>query len=661
MRRQSGYEDDWIRALNEAGNLANTLSRTKAMGLQTHITEQEVADKQRKEAIANAMTTGLSRGERPETLSKTSSVPGAAPGWTESFNQVNAGLKPGDKDYVPADGFTRSSDIVGSAEVQAGLNEATRQRAEMFKSSEDAKTEEAYKQLSSVPIEKILASDEVKTGDYSRHGDNASAMARAYAKVLSEYSKVPEVAKKINEDRAALVSNLYSEFQSRMGLASEYFKKGMRDEGKTVLRDIIDKSILAYKTEETPDGKIKLKITTAGEDAVSDKAYEPEELFSELLKIGQREFAVNTFAAMEHKRQLNEGKVEYLVDKNGNVMTAKPMFDIKSNDNRWYVTINGRQVGRANLEDFITEYGFKNVKNKELEDAGTRRGLAIQSDKASLANEKKRGLLIDEQTRATRTRAANGGGSGGGGNKPPKENIQVLKDRRAQATKALAQELWANGIDVKYNPDTGDIDPGEEVMLTQAKRDKAAAIAAKHGFNAAFRPVEGGIDNGWFSKNTTGYKFGGVSGYGSQPDSAMGLQRNQGHDSANSGAAMSREEFDAAVTGEKPPGKQEKKSGGLWKSLVPKDSALNYVDEAIVDGTGFKSAKKVAAGVKDTVKGGAKVLGLTGRALSLSAEIGALKNQLTYEPENKEIISRIKAAESELRGLTQGKQDRKGK
>ena len=55
MRRQSGYEDDWIRALNEAGNLANTLSQTKARGLQTQITEQEVADKQRKDAIANAI------------------------------------------------------------------------------------------------------------------------------------------------------------------------------------------------------------------------------------------------------------------------------------------------------------------------------------------------------------------------------------------------------------------------------------------------------------------------------------------------------------------------------------------------------------------------------------------------------------------------------
>ena len=206
--------------------------------------------------------------------------------------------------------------------------------------------------------------------------------------------------------------------------------------------------------------------------------------------------------------------------------------------------------------------------------------------------------------------------------------------------------------------------PGEKDMLTQAQRDKAAAIAAKHGFNAAFRPVEGGIDNGWFSKNTMGYKFGGVSGYASQPDSAMGLQRNQGLEPTNPGGSMSREEFDAAITGEKPPSKAGKKSGGgLWKSLVPKDSALNYAGSAAMNSAGvpLKSIKKVAVGAKDTVKGGAKVLGLTGRALSLSAEIGALKNQLTYEPENKEIISRIKAAESELRGLTQGKQDRKGK
>ena len=658
MRRQSGYEDDWIRSLNEAGNLANTLSQTKARGLQTQITEQELADKKRKEAIANTMTTGLSMGETPENLSKIKST---GEGWSDDFRSINAGLTPGDKNYVPATGFSRSSDTpVGAAEVASSLNDALKNKVETFRNSEDAKFQDAYRALASVPIDQLINSEEVKTGSFKKYGENASAMARAYAQRMTEYSALPENAAKIEEGRRKVVEQKYQEHTAKLGLAGEYLKRGMKGDAADMLVDIVDKSLLAYKAEKTPDGNIYLKITTAGEDAYSGE-YTPEMLFGELQKIGQKEYALNTWAAMELSKAENAKTamkpVVFIHPKTGVTIEAISRFDPLSHDNKWYVTQNGHETGYNDLAD-IRKMGFVMADTAKEMDDKTRRGLAIEGDRIGIENERKRGRLIDAQTREAGLRAARGGSG-----KPDKENIQVLKDRRAQATKALAQELWANGIDVTYNSDTGDIDPGEKAMLTQAQRDKAAAIAAKHGFNAAFRPVEGGIDNGWFSKNTMGYKFGGVSGYASQPDSAMGLQRNQGLEPTNPGGAMSREEFGAAITGEKPPSKAGKKSGGgLWKSLVPKDSMVNDIVPAVPYlASDLSPVFDTVSGAKDIVKGGAKVLGLTGRALSLSAEIGALKNQLTYEPENKEIISRIKAAESELRDLTQGKKDRKGK
>lgn len=410
MRRQSGYEDDWIRSLNEAGNLANTLSQTKVRGLQTQITEQEMADKKRKEAIANTMTTGLSRGETPENLSKVSSVPGAGPGWAKDFNSVNAGLEPDDRDYVPEDGFTRSSDAVGSAEVMSGLNDALEMRAKTFKQAEDAKYQEMKNLFASQPIDQLLSSEEVKTGNFGKYGANAAAASRAIASVLSDFSKLPEEQAKINEGRKKLVAQKYGEFVANTGIARELLSRGDRVGAAQKMADVVNNSNLAHKARARDDGSLEVYITENGSDKPGE-IVSLEDMSKRLDSIKMNEFAEITWAAAEDAKRFNEKSAAapetYIHPKTGEIITAHAHFDPWSGKNSWFIARNGVQAEEKDLARVLAA-GFVPYKRELYQTPEEKAKAALDVN-----NERKRGLLIDAQIKATKARA-NGGGAAGG-------------------------------------------------------------------------------------------------------------------------------------------------------------------------------------------------------------------------------------------------------
>lgn len=632
MRRQSGYEQDWINAMNAAGNLANTLSTARTRGLQADITEQALEEKRRQQAIADHMTTGLTSGLSVDELSKTTSVPRAGKDWEKDFNKVNTGLEQGHKDFVSPEGFTRSSDRVGSAEVVAGLNDAIEQRSKLFKNTQDAEATKIHSDLAKLPVEQILNSPVVQSGDFSAYGDKAAAAAIAYQKYLSDYSKIPEVANKINKDRRELVNNMYVQHQSKMGLAAEYLKKGMNGDATDVLTDIINNSPLAYKAEKTPEGKIKLSIVTDGVPAESETVYEPAQLFNELLKYGQKEFAEQTYAAMEDKKRQNEKRQEYFVDKNGKVLTALPQFDIKSGDNKWMLFLDGKQVGRGDLSDFI-EMGFTPIGTKKQQDDQAKSQLDIAGKKQDLQNKIQYGKnLKEKQTSA-------GGGTKG-------ENLSMIKYNHTQAVDAMTKDAQAAGIPVMFNAETGDVQLASDKPLTQAQKDALAGIVNRYGYRASFSKVPGGVKNGWFTRNTDGYHLYGVTNYPPDgqtvPSGLTGQPQQQGQNS-QAQPNLSRGEFDALITGEDGGGKAgaagEKMPNGLWRSFVPADSALNYIADKTYD---------IAAGAGNIVKGGLSVLGAGADALSIAMEIKKIKNLLTYNPQDKDLLLRLKAAEKRL-------------
>ena len=196
---------------------------------------------------------------------------------------------------------------------------------------------------------------------------------------------------------------------------------------------------------------------------------------------------------------------------------------------------------------------------------------------------------------------------------------------------------------------------------TQEQVDRiflAAAIAAKHGFNAAFRPVEDGIDNGWFRDDTVGYRFGGVSGF--EAPGAKGLSR-PGTNQGKSGPVMSRGEFDATITGQENKQPPVKTGKGLieraYNSVVPADG---FADTVVKKGFGpipgqakelagvvyEKGLKPIPGQVKGVAKAVAKPFAAPYSAAAKLTKLKVLKNQLSHaesDKEKKEIKAEIEA------------------
>lgn len=639
-------EQELVNVFNSVNNLAGTFARTRAQGLQTDEYLNELEAKKRRERIDNRMTTGLSRGETPEQLSRTTEIRG--PGWKDDYNSLNVGLKPGNRDYVPAEGFTRSSDVVGSAEVQKSLNDAMAARVDSFKQKEEMGVQEFRNKLASMPVDQVLNSEEVKTGSFAKYGDKAGAASRAYSLWLADYSKLNENSASVVENRRKVVAQKWEEHAAKVNIAESLYSSGRVDEADKHVESLINDSILAHKTERQQSGKYKLKITTEGEDAYSKEEYTGRELLEKIKKIGREEYTLNTSAAIEHRRQENIKYAKdpvYMIDNKGNIVQAVARGDLFSNDFRYYATINGKEYGVTSIEDFKKQ-GFKRVEVKKEEDANTARSLAITGNKIQISNSVKEGRIKDAQLNALNRKNTE------------EKNIQLIRDKRKEATKAFAQDLWSKGIEVNFDPDTGEINIDKNTMLTQAQKDMVDKVASRYGFNASLRPVEDGIDNGWFRDDTVGYRFGGVSGFEAPGD--KGLSRS-GTNQGKSGPVMSRGEFDATITGQENKQPPVKTGKGLieraYNSVVPADG---FADTVVKKGFGpipgqakelagvvyEKGLKPIPGQVKVVAKAVAKPFAAPYSAAAKLTKLKVLKNKLSHaesDKEKKEIKAEIEA------------------
>lgn len=648
MRKQTGYEDDWINTLNAAGNLANTLSQTSAKGLQTEAYQKDLNDKRRKEAIANAMTTGLSRGVSPDELAKTTSVPGAGAGWQEDYQKVNAGLKPGDKDYVPETGFTRSSDAVGSAEVQAGLNDAMQRNIDAYKADFEMKKNKV------APIIKSLPMDKLNTLDFEQFGDSAEAARAVFAEDIKTRSDSAQYKKQFDDAIRDGIAQHWKGWSSSVGLADESIKKGNRVAAMAYADTAINvHNSDSRKFEVNPNTGTsgKFYIIQEGKKTYDGKEYEVEDVLKMMKEITPQQFNEHNWAAAKESQTFNGASANNPVmlfnEKTGKTLSAVAEKDPITSAMTWVVHDKGKPIYRGDLQK-IYDLGYVSSKGKEEIDANTRRGLAIQGDRVSIENARKEGAIRDEQLKAAKKKGQE------------EKNFQIIRDNRREATKALTQDLWANGINVSYDQDTGDMKVTPGTILTQEQRDRADAIASKHGFSAAFRKTEDGIDNGWFRDNTPGYELGGVTMIRSGNDKSMGLQRKPAP--SESGMSMSREEFGAAITGEKPKSKDAEHGRGLveraYNSVVPAGSMADTVVKKglapipgqakhvakVVYEDGLKPIPGQAAKVAKTV---IKPFTAQYSALSKVAKLQVLKNQLSHA----ESASERKQLEAEINAL----------
>lgn len=638
-------EQDWINALNATGNLANTLAKTEAQGLQTDAYLKEKADKEEANAASNTMAMGLNAGVEPSRLLQTDKAY-TSPEWARGYAEINKGLPAGQQAIAPSD-FTTSSDQglkIGAAVGLKSLNDTLRQRVEAFKGAEDLKVQDIYNRISKMSEADVLKSKGVVTGSFSEFGEDAAAASRAYSLWLANHSQKNIDTASVVENRKKIVSQKWQEHNANVSNAETFLRAGRYEDAKNSVLAAVNDSLVAHKAEATDDDRIKLKITTEGKDGYSEESYTVPELLEKIKSIGYEQFASNTFGAIELKKQNNIKYAKdpvYLIDKKGNVIQATARDSLFSSDFKWYATLNGKEIGLRDLSEF-GQYGFERIDAKKAEDENKSRANGLTMDKVQISNATKEGLIKDAQLKALNS-------------KTEEKNVQLIRDRRRQATNAFAQDAWSSGIDIKVDPETGDV--MIDKVLTRAQADYVNKLAAIHGFKAALRKEKDGIDNGWFRFDTDGYRFGGVSENKNQRAKGLSVVE----PNTQSGKVMSKGEFDATITGQENKQPPVKTGKGLieraYNSVVPADG---FADTVVKKGFGpipgqakelagvvyEKGLKPIPGQVKGVAKAVAKPFAAPYSAAAKLTKLKVLKNQLSHaesDKEKKEIKAEIEA------------------
>lgn len=395
MPRQTGYEDDWINVLNGVSNLANTLTRTKAQGLQIKEAESEADRKRRELAVANRMTTGLQRGETPEQLAGLQFAPGAGQGWAGDYNQINKGAPQNDR--VAPEDFTRSSDRVGSSEVAAGLDDALTRKTTTFVSQTNDKANAYVQKLANMPI------DEVSKIDPRQYGKDALAFRIAQGKALAQAATTDKARSDMIENRNKVAGQLYGQFNSGIIEAENMLRSGDTKTAMQVMANVINQSNnSAYKAKVTDKG-IQLYVTEDGVDKLSDSVLPPQEALEKLKGISKTDFYQHFHAAAEHARQQNieslekpilmtDGKRIYQTIKTSNPLTSDfthELYDIQTGEKAPFKTLaEARANGVYNVPAKGSGSGDKNM------DVNGMKYQEEQAKRAFLVEAKNEGLPV---------------------------------------------------------------------------------------------------------------------------------------------------------------------------------------------------------------------------------------------------------------------------
>ena len=618
-------EQDWINALNATGNLANTLARTEAQGLQTDAYLKEKADKEKQTAVADWATTGISRGLDPNQLNKFESVPTNQAAWDSNYKDMNRGLKPGTSGYVAPENFSMSTDVkAGSSEIQTGVNEAMKKNIEAYKSDFEMKKNKV------APIIKSLPMDKLNTIDFEQFGDNAEAARAVFAEDIKTRSESAQYKKQFDDTIRAGIEQHWKGWSSSVGLADESIKKGNKVAAMAYANTAINvHNSDSRKFEVNPDTGTsgKFYIIQQGEKVYDDKEYNVESLLKMMKEITPQQFNEHNWTAAKESQAFNSdtaknSKMLFNPD-TGKTLSANAEKDPITSAMTWVVHDRGKIVFRGDLQKMY-DLGYVSAENKATIDANKSRANGLTMDKVQISNTTKEGKIKDAQLKALNGKATE------------EKNVQLIRDKRRQATNAFAQDAWSSGIDIKVDPETGDV--VTDKVLTQAQADYVNELAAKHGFKAALRKEKDGIDNGWFRFDTDGYRFGGVSE--NKNPGATGLSRIGSN--TQPGKVMSRGEFDATITGGSSPDKSPGKAGGLRRKIMSKGGALEKTYEGVKNSLPYVAVPALGA-IQET----AGAINRTGLAVSKAAQIKMVENELSYDPKNKELLSKLAKLKAE--------------
>lgn len=280
MRKQTGYENDWLNVLSGVTNLANTMNRTKATGLQ----------------IENAQD----RKEQTERERQGES-------WAYDYDRLNKGLP--DQDRLSPENFTRSGDNIGLPEKTRGLSSFMSTR-NTIQSADMAHQDNLIKQRTA-QLKKEFA--QKSSDDWGSILDNIDSLgndalpARIAIGELFDTDGQTERGRQIkNENRLKNIAMLSSEFKAGLSEYKTLAGNGKKDAATDILVGLVnDKNLLPQKARIDKSGKIHAYITKRGVDQPVAVEFTPDELYEYLTGIDDRQFFIQNFLHAEAADQLH--------------------------------------------------------------------------------------------------------------------------------------------------------------------------------------------------------------------------------------------------------------------------------------------------------------------------------------------------------------------
>lgn len=282
MRKQTGYEDDWLNALNGVTNLANTMSRTKATGLRI-----QNAEDQREQ-------TGRERqGES----------------WGYDYEQVNKGLP--DESRISPENFTRSGDTIGLPEKTRGLHSAVTTQNAVDEAYLNRKQNELKLKANQYTNEfSKLSQDDLSRLDPTKYGQDAYAARIAQGMVLGKMGETEGNRAAMLKKRHDAAGQMYANFSSAVKESEQLIRSGDKKTAIQIMANAINQSNnSAYKAKATDNG-IQMYITQDGEDVHDAQTLSPEQALERLKTISKQGYYRHFHLAAEDARKQNIESLE---------------------------------------------------------------------------------------------------------------------------------------------------------------------------------------------------------------------------------------------------------------------------------------------------------------------------------------------------------------